>query len=337
MKEVLIAIDVGHGLYTPGKQTPDGIKEWLIGDKVRDKVVEILAPYNCAFLHTDNAEGYTDESLINRLNRYIAAGAEAFVSLHHNAFTGKWNEATGVEVFTDNNPTEDDIKLANLIYDKMVEYTGLRGRGIKKADFTVINQNKIPAVLCEGGFMDGIADYKVITSEEGQNAYALAVAEGLIEFLKLEKREAAVLDNKSEDFKDDDNKVSITYQVWDNVRKKWLPNVKDLEDYAGVFSHDICALFANLSKGNIVYKVHYKGGSWLPEVTNRDDYAGLFGKVIDGLMIRTDTGKTIHYAVHLRTSNRWLPFVSGYNEDDYDNGYAGILGQSIDAVKIYLD
>lgn len=336
MREVLIAIDVGHGLYTPGKQTPDGIKEWLIGDKVRDKVVEILTPYNCAFLHTDNDEGYTDESLISRLNRYIAAGAEAFVSLHHNAFTGKWNEATGVEVFTDNNPTEDDIKLANLIYDKMVEYTGLRGRGVKKADFTVINQNKIPAVLCEGGFMDGTEDYKVITSEEGQNAYALAVAEGLIEFLKLEKRESIVLENKHEDLKNDE-KVSVTYQVWDNVRKKWLPNVKDLEDYAGIFSHDICAMFANLSKGNIVYKVHYKGGSWLPEVTNRDDYAGLFGKVIDGLMIRTDTGKTIHYAVHLRTSNRWLPFVSGYNEDDYDNGYAGILGQSIDAVKIYID
>lgn len=336
MKEVLIAIDVGHGLYTPGKQTPDGIKEWFIGDKVRDKVVEILAPYNCAFLHTDNDEGYTDESLISRLNRYIAAGAEAFVSLHHNAFTGKWNEATGVEVFTDNNPTEDDIKLANLIYDKMVEYTGLRGRGIKKANFTVINQNKIPAVLCEGGFMDGTEDYKVITSEAGQNAYALAVAESLIEFLNLEKRDSIVFDNKSEDFKNDE-KISVTYQVWDNVRKKWLPNVKDLEDYAGIFSHDICALFANLSKGNIVYKVHYKGGAWLPEVTNRDDYAGLFGKVIDGLMIRTDTGKTIHYAVHLRTSNRWLPFVSGYNEDDHDNGYAGILGQSIDAVKIYLD
>ena len=163
-----------------------------------------------------------------------------------------------------------------------------------------------------------------------------AVAEGLIEFLKLEKRESIVLENKHEDLKNDE-KVSVTYQVWDNVRKKWLPNVKDLEDYAGIFSHDICALFANLSKGNIVYKVHYKGGSWLPEVTNRDDYAGLFGKVIDGLMIRTDTGKTIHYAVHLRTSNRWLPFVSGYNEDDYDNGYAGILGQSIDAVKIYID
>lgn len=335
MQEVLIALDAGHGLYTPGKQTPDGIKEWLISDNVRDKVVELLAPYNCAFLHTDNDEGYTDESLTNRLNRYITAGAKVFVSLHHNAFTGLWNNATGVEVYTDNNPTPSDVQLANLIYAKMVEYIGLRGRGVKKANFTVINQNKIPAVLCEGGFMDGTEDYKIITSEQGQNNYARAVAESLIEFLKLEKK--STLQTNSDAVVSKDEKISVTYQVWDNVHKKWLPNVKDLENYTGIYSHDICAVFAHLSKGNVTYKVHCKGGKWLPEVTNREDYAGLFNKPIDGLMMKTDTGKTIHYAVHLRNRNKWLPFVTGYNEKDYYNGYAGILGQSIDAVKIYID
>ena len=59
---------------------------------------------------------------------------------------------------------------------------------IKKANFYVINQNKLPAILVEGGFMDGTNDYKVITSDAGQDAYARAVAEGLIEFLGLEKK-----------------------------------------------------------------------------------------------------------------------------------------------------
>lgn len=36
--------------------------------------------------------------------------------------------------------------------------------------------------------MDNKGDYAVITSEKGQKAYARAVAEGLIEFLKLEKK-----------------------------------------------------------------------------------------------------------------------------------------------------
>ena len=133
------------------------------------------------------------------------------------------------------------------------------------------------------------------------------------------------------------SKPDVTYKVWDDVKNKWLPNVKNDSDYAGIFGHDVCAVFANLSSGNIFYKVHYKDGKWLPEVKNREDYAGLFNKPIDGLMMRTDTGKTIHYAVHLRNKGKWLPFVTGYNEKDYNNGYAGIIGQEIDAIKIYID
>lgn len=134
----------------------------------------------------------------------------------------------------------------------------------------------------------------------------------------------------------DANKVSVTYQVWDDVKNAWLPNVKDREDYAGIFGHDVCAIYANLSKGDITYKVHTKNGKWLPEVKNRNDYAGIYNKPIDGLMMKTNTGKSIYYRVHLRQSNKWLPFVTGYNALDHNNGYAGIIGQEIDAIEIYL-
>lgn len=184
-----IALDAGHGLNTAGKQTPDGIKEWDLNDKVRDNVVAILADYDVEIIHTDNNEGNTDEALSKRRNAYVNAGADVFASFHHNAFTGDWNKATGVEVYVDMNATEEDLRLADIIYNKLVAYTGLKGRGIKKANFTVINQNKIPAVLIEGGFMDSTNDYKVITSEEGQSTYARAVAEGLIEFLGLKKQQ----------------------------------------------------------------------------------------------------------------------------------------------------
>ena len=76
------------------------------------------------------------------------------------------------------------------------------------------------------------------------------------------------------------------------------------------------------------------GGGWLPAVKNREDFAGIFNRPIDGLMMKTDTGKTLRYAVHLRRKNKWLPFVTGYSETDAANGYAGILGQEIDAVRI---
>ncbi len=186
---VKIGLDAGHGLKTAGKQTPDGIKEWSINDKVRDKVAAYLKDYDVQIIHADNDEGNTDESLVSRWNKYMNAGVSAFVSIHHNAYTGKWNSATGVEVYTDKNPTAKDKALANAIYTRLVKNTGLKGRGVKEYEFAVINQDKIPAVLVEGGFMDGKSDYKYITSDAGQTAYAKAVAEGLIEFLGLKKKE----------------------------------------------------------------------------------------------------------------------------------------------------
>lgn len=237
---IKIGLDAGHGLRTAGKQTPDGIKEWSINDKVRDKVVSILSAYDCEFIHTDNDEGNTDESLSSRVAKYRNAGVKAFVSIHHNAFTGSWNGATGVEVFTDKNPTNADLKLADCIYGRLVNYTSLKGRGIKQANFTVINQNTIPAVLCEGGFMDGTNDYKVITSDAGQTAYAKAIAEGLIEFLGLTKKVT---------------KPTTSVELY-RVRKSWanagsqIGAFKSLENAKKVCKSGYSVFD---SKGNVVY------------------------------------------------------------------------------------
>lgn len=183
-----IALDAGHGLKTAGKQTPDGIKEWTLNDKVRDKIVDFLKGYDVEFIFPDKNEGQTDEGLTSRRLMYVNQDADAAVSIHHNAYQGVWGKATGVEVYTDRNCTAADTELAKLIYARLPKYTGLKGRGIKKMNWTVINQNTVPAVLVEGGFMDTKSDYAVITSDAGQTAYAKAVAEALIEFLDLEKK-----------------------------------------------------------------------------------------------------------------------------------------------------
>lgn len=147
-------------------------------------------------------------------------------------------------------------------------------------------------------------------------------------FLNMIQKKLNGSSNKTNSINND-----IIYQIWDDVKNKWLPNVVNDYDYAGIFGHDVCCVYANASKGNVFYKVHYKGGKWLPEVKNRNDYAGLYNKPIDGFMIKSDT-KQLTYRVHLRRTNKWLPWVTGYNQNDSKNGYAGILGQEIDAIQI---
>lgn len=186
-----IALDCGHGLNTAGKQTPTGIKEWSLTDKVRDKIVKLLEGYDCTFIFPDNNEGQVDEPLGDRVAMYKKQGADVVVSLHFNAHKGVWGTATGVEVHIDKNATAADIELANLIIAKLPGYMGLKSRGIWRNDFWIINQNVIPAVLVEGGFMDTKNDYNIITSDAGQTGYAKAVAESLIEFLDLKKKKTS--------------------------------------------------------------------------------------------------------------------------------------------------
>ena len=130
-------------------------------------------------------------------------------------------------------------------------------------------------------------------------------------------------------------KVDVTYQVWDDKKNKWLPNVVNDSDYAGIFGNSVCAVYANLSSGNITYQVHSKNGKWYGEIKNREDYAGVFNKPIDALRMKIDVpGKKLEYRVHIKGKNKWLGWVTGYDINDAKNGYAGILGYEIDAVQI---
>lgn len=129
-----------------------------------------------------------------------------------------------------------------------------------------------------------------------------------------------------------EEKVNVTYQVYDDVKKEWLSNVVNLDGYAGNYGNAISGLYASPTSGRIVYRVHQKEGSWLPSVVNREDYAGNLGYPIDGLQMEYTLG-TIYYRVHIK-GGLWLAWVSKW--DDTSDGYAGIFGKEIDAIQMYI-
>lgn len=87
-------------------------------------------------------------------------------------------------------------------------------------------------------------------------------------------------------------------------------------------------------KVNVYYKVRTKEDGWLPEVKNLDDYAGEGKHTIIDFMVRVDKG-SVWYQAHIK-GGRWLPKVTGYNEKDFYNGYAG-ESKPIDCVRIYYN
>lgn len=82
---------------------------------------------------------------------------------------------------------------------------------------------------------------------------------------------------------------------------------------------------------NFTYAVRVEDGTIYPFVTNLQDFAGVQGKKITDIAIKCDIG-SVSYRVHV-LGRGWLPFVSGCNWNDGNNGYAGI-GKVIDAVQV---
>ena len=115
----------------------------------------------------------------------------------------------------------------------------------------------------------------------------------------------------------------------------YLPNVRNLEDYAGLENHPIDGVIASVSKGNIRYRVKLVGGAWLPWVTDRTDYAGIIGRKIDGIQMELTgvSGYDVEYRVSLIGTDKYLPWVRGYNNVN-DDGYAGVYGKEIDKMQV---
>jgi len=181
-----ICLDAGHSLVTAGKRTPNGIHEWTLNNAVCNFIAEYLKPYGVEIFRTDDTTGNTDLSLPERVNRCNSFNPRVFISIHHNAFRGIFENVTGIEVFSHTQGTAEDRKLAGIIAPKLSANTGLFNRGAKTKYLGVLNC-KATAVLCEGGFMDGIVDNAIICSEKGQKAYAKAVGDSLIECFGLVK------------------------------------------------------------------------------------------------------------------------------------------------------
>lgn len=84
---------------------------------------------------------------------------------------------------------------------------------------------------------------------------------------------------------------------------------------------------------NVYYMARTQKHGWLSEVKNLEDYAGWENSPITGLAIRVDKG-SIRYRVHLKGKG-WLPFVTGYDINDFNNGFAGDGVNVIDCVECY--
>ena len=130
------------------------------------------------------------------------------------------------------------------------------------------------------------------------------------------------------------NEVSEGINVYYRVKTQkhgWLPEVKNLEDYAGWEDSPITGLAMKVDKGSIKYRVHVKGGNWLGWITkyDLDDYHfGYAGndKPIDAVEVYYYTPDDIRPYKKAKYKVNNYPCQYDNEKTNGQDGYAGVFG-----------
>ena len=193
---MIIVIDPGHGGTarvggsSPNNATgPNGLLEKAVTLDVALRLHARFQSTSHQVLLTRDSDtnlGLADRARVARDNN-----ADAFVSIHCNGA----GDATiqGTETWIHNNATRDSDLLAGSVQQRLVAATGHRDRGVKKANFGVLNPRHhlqaTAACLAEISFLTDPAEELRLGQEAYKDGIAEALEQALLDFEARAARE----------------------------------------------------------------------------------------------------------------------------------------------------
>lgn len=177
---MIVLIDNGHGVDTPGKRSPDGrLREYAWAREIAQRTAialqregidaRLLVPET-----TDIPLGVRTRR-VNGVCKAEGAHNVCVVSIHNNAAgaDGRWHDARGFAVYVSNNAGQGSRRLAAEFYAgaKARGLTGNRAtppQGFWQASLAMCRDTKCTAVLTENLFQDNREDVAFLLSSEGK-------------------------------------------------------------------------------------------------------------------------------------------------------------------------
>lgn len=174
---MIVLLDNGHGIDTPGKRSPkwpDGSQlfEYEFNRNIVSRVASGLAALDIPYYIL--VPELNDISLAERCKRANRYSDALLISIHGNAGGG-----TGWECFTTKGKTKAD-EFATLIChmakrefpEQKMRFDYTDNDPDKEEDFYILKNTKCPAILTENFFMDNKADCNLMLSEQGRERIA---------------------------------------------------------------------------------------------------------------------------------------------------------------------
>ena len=169
---VKIMLDAGHGGKDSGA-VGNGLREKDLTLNIVKKIGNLLAEYEDVEVHYTR----TDDRFLELSERAEIANrlkADYFISVHINAGGG-----TGFESYIYNgNVDAKTVAYQNVIHAEIMKVIGnVTDRGKKRANYAVLRETHMPAILTENLFIDNANDAAKLKSEQ----FLLQVAHGHVQ------------------------------------------------------------------------------------------------------------------------------------------------------------
>lgn len=187
-----LALGAGHGLRTAGKRCLKSLdrnetREWWLNDRVCYYIYELIMEYDgVSVLRMDDSDdGEDDVAVADRAKAANAWNADLYLSIHHNAGMNG-GSGGGIVAFCHPNASSASVQWRDALYAELIRLTGLKGNRaepLATANFQILRQTAMPAVLLELGFMDSATDVPVILTD----AYAKNCAQAIVNVIVARK------------------------------------------------------------------------------------------------------------------------------------------------------
>ncbi|KZE66331.1 hypothetical protein AWM68_08170 [Fictibacillus phosphorivorans] len=180
-----VIIDPGHGGTDSGAVNKDDFEK-IYNLTIAKKVQSYLQNnYEVNVIMTRSSDETI--SLEERTNLANSKNADLYVSIHQNSGGGE-----GFESYIYPSAGAETKSIHNAIHvpaATVMNKYGARDRGQKQANFHVLRETKMPAILLEILFLDNAQNLALLKREDFQNEVSSAIASGIAESLSLSKKQ----------------------------------------------------------------------------------------------------------------------------------------------------
>ncbi|WP_174731237.1 N-acetylmuramoyl-L-alanine amidase [Mesobacillus harenae] len=176
---VKIFIDPGHGGADPGT-AGNGLQEKNLNLQIATNLRDILINEYEGVTVRMSRTGDQTVSLDQRTNEANSWGADFYLSIHVNAGGG-----AGLESYIYPGVGAPTTTYQTAIHEEVLSQTNFANRGEKTANFHVLRESIMPAVLTENGFIDNANDASRLSSASFLNEIARGHANGIARAFNL--------------------------------------------------------------------------------------------------------------------------------------------------------